>query len=186
MWTLATLMSAQLRDMTDPLYHETKKRLGPLTIEGNEHSSHDTELVQSWVLIATCESMRTFHREAWMSGGRAFRLVQGLRYHEIDSDCVPGVLTSLGEDAPVMTEERRRVFWMAYFLDHILGIRNDWPLTLCDEMVRPRVHLIYAFKGSLHTHSQLTDSYPAPSSGYRLSELPGRGWALLAGGHGKA
>lgn len=131
MWTLATLLSAQFRDVTEPLYLETKQMLESLSVEGNQHSGCDTELLQAWVLVATCESMRTYHRQAWMSAGRAFRLVQAMRFHEIDS---PRNSPKSGDF--IETEERRRVFWMAYFLDHLFSIRNDWPITLNEHVVR--------------------------------------------------
>lgn len=137
MWTLASLLSAQFRDMIEPLYQETKQMLEYLSVEGAEHSSVNTELGQAWVLVVTFESMRTYHRTAWMSAGRAFRLVQVMRYHEIDNP-----IDKRGPSSPqcgdfIEVEERRRVFWMAYFLDHIISMRDDWPITLNEHVVRP-------------------------------------------------
>jgi hypothetical protein len=80
--------------------------------------------------------MRTFHRSAWMSAGRAFRLVQLMRLHEIDS---PTKLPVPEADL-IETEEKRRVFWMAYFLDHLLSMRNNWPITLNEHVVRLRLY----------------------------------------------
>ncbi|KAK9364851.1 fungal-specific transcription factor domain-containing protein [Lipomyces kononenkoae] len=134
-WTLATLLSAQFRDMTEPLYHETKQMLESLSVEPNENTGCDTELVQAWVLVATCESMRTYHKQAWMSAGRAFRLVQAMRFHEIDNPRNNNLISSLEIDDFIETEEKRRVFWMAYFLDHLFSIRNDWPITLNEHVI---------------------------------------------------
>ncbi|KAK9319018.1 fungal-specific transcription factor domain-containing protein [Lipomyces orientalis] len=139
MWTLATLLSAQFRDMTELLYHETKQMLESLSVEGNQHSGCETELVQAWVLVATCESMRTHHRQAWMSAGRAFRLVQGMRFHEIDSPRNNSVISSPESGDFIETEEKRRVFWMAYFLDHLFSMRNEWPITLNEHMICTRM-----------------------------------------------
>ncbi|KAK9491685.1 transcription factor [Lipomyces doorenjongii] len=135
MWILATLLSAQFRDMTEPLYHETKQMLESLSIGGNEHSGCERELVQAWVLVATCESMRTYHGQAWMSAGRIFRLVQAMRYHEIDSPSNNSVISSPESGDFIETEEKRRVFWMAYFLDHLFSMRNDWPITLNEHVI---------------------------------------------------
>jgi hypothetical protein len=142
MWTLASLLSAQFRDMIEPLYQETKQMLEYLSVEGAEHSSVNTELGQAWVLVVTFESMRTYHRTAWMSAGRAFRLVQAMRYHEIDNP-----IDKRGPSSPqcgdfIEVEERRRVFWMAYFLDHIISMRDDWPITL-NEHVVSKTHLAH-------------------------------------------
>lgn len=71
-----------------------------------------------------------------MSAGRAFRLVQLMRLHEIDS---PTKLPVPEADL-IETEEKRRVFWMAYFLDHLLSMRNNWPITLNEHVVRLRLY----------------------------------------------
>jgi hypothetical protein len=68
-----------------------------------------------------------------MSAGRAFRLVQLRRLHEIDSPTKPQV----PDEDFIETEEKRRVFWMAYFLDHLFSMRNSWPITLNEHVVRP-------------------------------------------------
>lgn len=101
---------------------------------GNSQDCSDTELGQAWVLMATFESMKAYHRQAWMSAGRAFRLVQLMRLHELDQ---PGTTEeSLIPDQDfVEKEEKRRVFWMAYFLDHLFSMRNSWPITLNEHVV---------------------------------------------------
>ena len=81
--------------------------------------------------------MRAYHQQAWMSAGRALRLVQLLRLHEIDipnKDPVP-------ETEFIVIEEKRRVFWMAYSLDHLFSMRNNWPVTLNEHVVGPHLHL---------------------------------------------
>ena len=133
MWTLASLMSMQFRDLTEPLYREARQTLDSFGASNIE--KEDTEVVQAWVLLSTYESMRAIHRQAWMSAGQAFRLLQGMRFHEIDSPRSDGHPTLMNEDL-LEIEEKRRVFWMAYFLDHLLSIRNDWPITLNEHVVR--------------------------------------------------
>jgi hypothetical protein len=139
MWTLAALLSAQFRDMVEALCQETKQMLEHLTVDGDESTSNvATELAQAWVLVATFESMRTYHRRAWMSVGRAFRLVQAMHYHEIDSPIDKRGVNSLQDCDFTEVEEKRRVFWMAYFLDHVISLRNDWPITLNEHVVRTK------------------------------------------------
>lgn len=121
MWTLASLLSAQFRHLQEPLYQETKRLLEISYLLGDQSNAIDTEEIQGWILIATYESIRTLHRSAWMSTGRAFRLVQLMRLHEIDSPT-----HSLTPRVDLIgTEEKRRVFWMTYFLDHLLSMRNN-------------------------------------------------------------
>ncbi|GLI79437.1 hypothetical protein PoHVEF18_007772 [Penicillium ochrochloron] len=134
MWTLASLLSAHSRHLVEPLYQETKQMLENLSVETSE-----TALAQAWVLVVTFEYMRTYHRQAWMSAGRAFRLVQAMRYHEIDNP-----IDKRGPSSPqcgdfIEVEERRRVFWMTYFLDHIISMRDDWPITLNEHVICTRL-----------------------------------------------
>jgi hypothetical protein len=136
MWTLATLLSIQFRYLQESLYQDTKQILESLSLSNNGQDSVDSEQVQAWILIATFESMRTLHQEAWMSAGRAFRLVQIMRLHEIDlpnQDALPRANNHKTD--LIETEERRRIFWMAYLLDHLLSMRNSWPVTLTEHMV---------------------------------------------------
>lgn len=136
MWTLAALLSSQFRETIEPLYQKTKQMLESLSVEGNGYSNVSTELAQAWVLVVIFESMRTYHRQAWLSAGRAFRLVQAMRYHEIDSPAERRGSLSPQCDDMIEVEERRRVFWMAYFLDHVISMRDDWPITLNEHVVR--------------------------------------------------
>lgn len=105
--------------------------LESLNLGINERSCVHIEQVQAWILVATYESMRTYHSQAWMSAGRAFRLVQLLGLHEID---IPTKGT-VPETDFIKTEENRRVFWAAYFLDHLFSLRNNRPITLNEHVV---------------------------------------------------
>jgi hypothetical protein len=126
MWILAILLSTQFRDMIEPLYKQVKQGLEPIY-------SFEIESIQAWTLLTVCELMRASYGQAWISAGRMFRLVQGLRYHEIDT---PDKRTRPQEPTDYLrTEEKRRVFWMAYFLDHLFSLRNDWPATLSEHTV---------------------------------------------------
>lgn len=136
MWTLASLLSIQFRDMVEPLYNQTRHMLE--NSEKNDYQNNiGTEIAQAWVLIVTFESMRTYHRQAWMSAGRAFRLMQVMHFHEIDSPNNKNNQSSSQSSGHIEIEEKRRVFWMAYFLDHVISIRNDWPITLNEHVVSP-------------------------------------------------
>jgi hypothetical protein len=137
MWTIASLLSAHSSHMAETLYRETKQMLECLN--SNDPSNANTELAQAWVLVVTFESMRAYHHQAWMSAGRAFRLVQGMRYHNLDrpSDDYLPCPAQTGDF--IELEERRRVFWMAYFLDHVVSMRDNWPITLNEHVICTRL-----------------------------------------------
>ncbi|VUC32474.1 unnamed protein product [Clonostachys rosea] len=137
MWTLSTLFSAQFRDLTETLYLEAKQLLDSLIACFERDSSGDTQLVQASVLVAICESVRAQHQQAWMSAGRSFRLLQGMRFHEIDKPSTDASISSQLDATEA--EERRRTFWVAYLLDHLFSMRNDWPVTLSEHVICTRM-----------------------------------------------
>jgi hypothetical protein len=52
----------------------------------------------------------------------------------------PSTIDKRGPSSPqcgdfIEVEERRRVFWMTYFLDHVITMRDDWPITLSEHVV---------------------------------------------------
>ncbi|KAA6409142.1 MAG: transcriptional regulatory [Lasallia pustulata] len=134
MWTLAASVSAQFQNIGDPLYRDTRQKLEALELKDTSIESIDIEQVQAWILLAIYEFMRTDYRRGWMSAGRAFRLIQLMRLHEIDApNCIPMQIDW------IEIEERRRTFWMAYSLDRFISIRNEWPLTLSDSVIMIRL-----------------------------------------------
>lgn len=133
MWALSTLFSAQFRHLTETIHLEAKQLLDGLIARHERDCSGDTQLVQASVLVAICESVRAHHQQAWMSAGRSFRLVQGMRFHEIDKLQIDDAISSHLDITE--TEERRRTFWVAYLLDHLFSMRNDWPVTLSEHVV---------------------------------------------------
>ncbi|KAJ4146177.1 hypothetical protein NW754_001641 [Fusarium falciforme] len=138
-WALASLLSTQFTHLTESLYQTAKQMLESLSLESKDPHSHDTELVQAWALIAIYESMRTYHQQAWMSAGRAFRLVQAFHFHELDMPIKVDLTPPPEVDTFIESEEKRRVFWMAYFLDHLFSMRNDWPVTLNEHVICTRL-----------------------------------------------
>lgn len=131
MWTLAALQSSQFRYLHDSIYRSSTQMLNAMCSSSTGEDPFDKEQIQAWLLIAIYELMRSLHRRAWMSAGRAFRLVQLLRLHELDT---PSQAAAVGENF-TEREEKRRAFWVAYFLDHLFSISNDWPVTLHERIV---------------------------------------------------
>ncbi|KAK3484918.1 fungal-specific transcription factor domain-containing protein [Neurospora hispaniola] len=139
MWTLAMALSSQFESYRDTLYNETKQMLESLDMYENHHPHESpvcVEEIQAWLLLAFYEFSRTNYKRGWVTAGRAFRLVQLARLHEIDSP--ERSMLQQGED-PVLVEERRRTFWVAYCLDRFISLKNQWPLTLMEEVICTRL-----------------------------------------------
>lgn len=129
MWALASLMSVHLQHLHEAFYLDTKHMLSNLDLLPNMIDDQtETEIAQAWLLMAIFESMKANHRQAWSSAGRAFRLVQLMRLHKLDVGEKDE--ENLSENQFVAKEERRRVLWMAFLLDHLFCMRNNWPITL--------------------------------------------------------
>ena len=141
-WLQAAAASAQYQNLCDPLYHDTRRSLEGLETMDTNVDSVDIEQVQAWLLLAVYEFMRIDFRRGWMSAGRAFRLIQLMRLHEID---MPSL--SLPQGSWIETEEKRRTFWMAYSMDRFVSIRKGWPLTLSEQVVRQPEFLDAAMLG---------------------------------------
>lgn len=135
MWTLATASSAQFQSLVEPLYADTRRMLEALESKEHEGDGNEIEIeqVQAWILLVLYQCQKTHYRRAWISAGRAFRLVQLTRLFEVDG--ADGVLAQINHANWVEVEEKRRTFWMAYLLDRFTSMQDDLPLTLNEEVV---------------------------------------------------
>ncbi|KAI1087098.1 hypothetical protein F5B19DRAFT_486976 [Rostrohypoxylon terebratum] len=149
MRTLAAAMSAPYRGLVNMLYTKTCRLLEEFRQASRMEASWSTlqdnvpiEYIQSWLLLAHYESLQMNEWQALLTAGRAFRLVQMARLHDIDAldkTTAIGTPGSEADDRFALLEERRRTFWVAYNLDCFLSWRNEWPLTLYEDMVATRL-----------------------------------------------
>lgn len=132
MWTLSASVSAHPKSVGESLYRETRRVLEILELKNIDIESIEIEQVQASLFLAIYELMCSCYRRGWMSAGRAFRLIQLMRLHEIDAPDQGSIQTDWIE-----TEEKRRTFWMAYSIDRFISILKGWPLTLSEQVVSP-------------------------------------------------
>ncbi|KAI1385803.1 fungal-specific transcription factor domain-containing protein [Hypoxylon trugodes] len=139
MWTSATAFSSQLGSFQDTIYAKTRYMLDQLDSSGNDPLVCHIEHIQAWILITFYEFARTNYRRGWLSAGRVFRLVQFSRLYDLDS---PKPLASDSENDPILLEEKRRTFWVAYCLDRFISVSEGAPMTLNEEVVCTRLPCI--------------------------------------------
>ncbi|KAI1412492.1 fungal-specific transcription factor domain-containing protein [Hypoxylon sp. FL1857] len=152
MRTVAAAVSTQFRGLSDALYIETRRILE--TPDMSEQSlpwmpgNIPLEKIQAWLLVAHYEFLCMYEQQAMITAGHAFRLVQLSRLYDVDMVDVPAVeFTAAIPSTPSPTpdesfaevEERRRTFWLAFCFDRFLNTRNEWPLTLHEEMICTRL-----------------------------------------------
>ncbi|KAI1379515.1 fungal-specific transcription factor domain-containing protein [Hypoxylon crocopeplum] len=132
MWTIASALSSQFHHLRDALYHDTLERLGHSPAEDD---ASRLEHAQAWIIIAVYEFMQAPFQRAWISVGRAIRLVQLMRLNEIDK--VADIEVDHG--VFIEKEERRRTFWMAFCLDRCSCVLEGLSLTLNEQEIYTRL-----------------------------------------------
>lgn len=133
MWTLAASASAQFHNMRESLHACGRSNLEALDHNEQFVSDAALEAAQAWLLITHYELRYMQYQRAWITAGRAFRIVQISKLHQIDA--INSTDMSLESEVWVECEEKRRTFWLAYCLDRFINFRNRGPLTLQEEVV---------------------------------------------------
>lgn len=181
-------LSTQFENMREMMYAETRQMLEARDVDENDMGKVRIEQVQAWIMVTFYEFLRTNYRRGYTTAGRVFRLVQLLRLHEVDSptaDIRDHNAASLGDWAA--TEERRRVFWVAYCLDRFISVGNKGLLTLSEEVVR--AHSIWHGEGMrgrqmITDHCRSSDLYRSSFSRDRFPEQPCRPDMVSIRSHG--
>ncbi|KAH8901540.1 hypothetical protein GQ53DRAFT_707900 [Thozetella sp. PMI_491] len=135
-FTAATAFSSQFGNIQEAIYAKTRSMLERIDMETSDSGPYPIELIQSWILLAFYEFAKTNYRRAWLNAGRVFRLVQFTKLHNLDSHVSKGPETN--ED-PVSLEERRRTFWVAFYLDRLASLGEGASMALNEDSVFTRL-----------------------------------------------
>lgn len=127
MWTLAAALSSQFQFLRGELYTEARQSLDALEMENPDMC---IERVQAWLLLSLYEFMSDLYQRGLVSVGRAFRLVQLMRLHEIDKLPITG-----GQGDLIDIESIRRTFWMAYTIDRFTSAQDNLSLAINEKQV---------------------------------------------------
>lgn len=166
MRTIAAAMSAPCFALCDHLYTVTCRMLHAHRLSPN--NDIPLEYIQAWLLLAHYELLRVGEHQALLTAARAFRLVLMARMHNIDLPSAEDVtlplllqqhqqpspvdslagsemgdLASLSGEGFSPVEERRRTFWQAFQLDRLLCARNNYPLTISENMVSSTIVILF-------------------------------------------
>ncbi|KAJ4304916.1 hypothetical protein N0V90_000444 [Kalmusia sp. IMI 367209] len=131
MWTLAAVLSSQFQFLRGELYTEARQSLDALEMENQDMC---IERVQAWLLLSLYEFMSDFYQRGLVSVGRALRLVQLMRLHELDKLPMTGSHGDL-----IDIESSRRTFWLAYTIDRFTSAQENLPLTISEKHIRTRL-----------------------------------------------
>ncbi|KAI7789090.1 hypothetical protein LA080_005194 [Diaporthe eres] len=124
-------------NIRDRLYATTRNMLDKLDLVEPYLDTRRVEPTQAWILVVFYELMKANYHCAWLSAGRVFRHVQMAELYSVDramKPCTAGIETD-----PIIAEEKRRCFWLAYCLDRIISVLETTPLTLGEEVIYTRL-----------------------------------------------
>jgi hypothetical protein len=147
MWTVAASLSSQFQMIRHELYTEVRRLLDAVELENQDISLVCIEQPQAWLLLSMYELITDQFHRCLVSAGRAFRLIQLMRLHEIDRHSQMGLRGDWVDE-----ESMRRTFWIAYQLDRFTSVVDGLSLSFDEREV-----------GSLPVSPLLTDAYFIPS-----------------------
>lgn len=133
MWALAASTAPDYPQLNvDQLYRCAVRALQAVenTSEpGGLKQSDEVEQVQAQLLLSMYELKHIDFRQGFITAGCAFRLIQ-LGWFQ---DLISGSNTFPPMDWTGL-EEKRRTFWLAYYLDRIISLRSDSACTFGEEV----------------------------------------------------
>ncbi|KAF2139473.1 uncharacterized protein K452DRAFT_77823 [Aplosporella prunicola CBS 121167] len=138
MQTMAATMSSSHRSLSKALYAQTRQMLNVL--DALEPATVQLEHIQTSLLVAHYEHLQVSERQAMLTAGRAFRLIQMSRLYDVDGvGDVSSASFAMADESFARTEEKRRSFWVAFAFDRFLNMANEWPFTLHEELICTRL-----------------------------------------------
>lgn len=132
MWCHAASITDKYMHHQDIFYRRARKYIEADEMKGQGEAFVSLAHAQTWTLICAYEFKMMYFPRAWMSVGRAARMVLMMGLNRVD-----GVGMDVKQSLPpprdwTEREERRRTFWMAYCVDRYASIGTGWP-TAIDE-----------------------------------------------------
>lgn len=130
MWANAAAVTDRYESLAEHFYQRCRKYMQQDEMRGHGESMITLAHAQTWVLMAFYEFKMMFFPRAWMSAGRACRMVQMMGLHRLDGSgldvkqCLPPSKDFTEK------EERRRTFWMSFCTDRYSSIGTGWPMTI--------------------------------------------------------
>lgn len=136
MWALAASAAPEYTQIdVDRLYRCAARALQVIENTGGPgglKQFDDLEQVQAQLLLSMYELKHIDFRQGWITAGCAFRLIQFGWFQDLISGLNP---FSASMDWTEL-EEKRRTFWLAYYLDRIISLRSDSSCTFGEEVSR--------------------------------------------------
>ena len=136
MWCHAASITDKYMHHQDIFYRRARKYIELDEMKGSGEVFVSVAHAQTWILIAAYEFKLMYFPRAWMSVGRASRMVLMMGLNRVD-----GIGLDVKQCLPppkdwTEREERRRTFWMAYCVDRYASIGTGWPMTIDERDIK--------------------------------------------------
>ena len=129
-WCHAAAVSDKYYFLHHHFYQRARKYAEADEMKGFGESIITLSHCQTWILISTYEFKMIYFPRAWLSVGKAARLALMMGLNRLDGaglevkQCLP-----LQKDW-TESEERRRVFWLAFCTDRYASVGTGWPVII--------------------------------------------------------
>ena len=135
MWCHAAAITDKYMHHQDIFYRRARKYIELDEMKGQGEAFVSLAHAQTWCLVAGYEFKMMYFPRAWMSVGRAGRMVLMMGLNRVD-----GFGTDVKQCLPpprdwTEREERRRTFWMSYAIDRYASIGTGWPMVIDEKDV---------------------------------------------------
>jgi len=130
MWAHACALTPKYKTSAELFYQKARKYIEQDEMKGHGESFISVQHGQTWNLIVTYEFKMMYFPRAWMSCGRATRIVQLMGFHRQDRVGLDVKQTVAPPKDWIEREERRRTFWLSYCQDRYASVGTGWPLMI--------------------------------------------------------
>lgn len=130
MWASAAAITDRYKQYQDIFYRRARKYLENDEMRSAGQGIATIAHAQTWTLVGMYEFKMMFFPRAWMSVGRAARMVLMAGLNRLDGEVVEAKKCLPPPRDWVELEERRRTFWMVYCMDRYASLGTGWPMAL--------------------------------------------------------
>ena len=136
MWCHAASITDKYMHHQDIFYKRARKYIELDEMKGVGEAFVSLAHAQTWTLICSYEFKMMCFPRAWMSVGRAARMVLMMGLNRVDSVGLDSKQCLSPPKDWTEREERRRTFWMGYCCDRFASIGTGWPMMIDERDVR--------------------------------------------------
>ena len=130
MWCNAAAVTEKFEALQEHFYLRARKYIQQDEMKGHGESMITVGHCQTWIMLATYEFKLMYFPRAWMSAGRACRMVLMMGLHRLDGSGLDVKQCLPPPKDWTEREERRRTFWMSFCVDRYSSIGTGWPMTI--------------------------------------------------------